>query len=232
MYIRPRRLWWFLPLFAALFLLGMALGKVTDKPQVKEASVEMDSRSQERANRAAIAALLDQVNSGEETPFQVRVKEQSLAGQFQGAAFELGGDIHGHQLKIKRTEDQVTVAIDGEEQEGTMTLPFSLYTPYEHMTVIKSHLEQVKPLPLKDAKKEGLLGYQFSLPPGEVKAMLSTWLGPQFPTEQVFQQFLQQVAVTYQMWYDEKTSHLRQLVVSLKISGPNGGKQDQLIFLL
>jgi hypothetical protein len=34
------------------------------------------------------------------------------------------------------------------------------------------------------------------------------------------------------MWYDEKTSHLRQLVVNLEISGPNGGKQDQLIFLM
>lgn len=230
MYIRPRQLWWLLPIFTALFLIGMGLGKWLGKPDA-EGSALINWNDRAEQDRSIIAELIEPLAAKQDLPFAVDMKDHTLRGRFQGEKFELQGSIGGHQLMMKRDDKDVLVTIDGEQQDPHL-LPFALYTPYEHARLIQLHLQSIEPLPVVDAKQKDLLGYKISLPPEEVTSMLTLWLGPKFPADDVMKQLTKQVAVDYHFWYEASTKKLKMLVVNLQLDTPAGKKQDQLLFRL
>jgi len=230
MYIRPRQLWWLLPIFVGLLLFGMALGALSDKPSPEPmAVVTVEERA--AADRETIAAVLDQLSDQRELPFSVKVKDHTLQGRFRGEKFELSGEIAGHQLEMKRTGEDVRVTIDGVGQESH-ALPYALYTPYEHAMLLKAHLHSLTPLVLTDHQQKELLGYHLAMEPAEVTQLLGLWLGPSFPIDKLSPALAKQIKVEYQLWYDAKTKQLKQLVVDLRMNTPAGFKQDQLLFRL
>lgn len=230
MYIRPRQLWWLLPIFTGLFLIGIGLGKWLDKHGGENQTtplVNWNDRAEE--DRSVIAELIGPLAAKQDLPFSVEMQDHTLTGHFQGDKFELKGSIAGHEMAMKRDGKEVIVFIDGEQQDPQL-LPFALYTPFEHAKLIQQHLQSIRPLPIVDAKQKDLLGYKISLPPAEVASMISLWLGPRFPVDDVMKQLTKQVAVDYHFWYDASTKKLRMLVVNLLLDTPAGKKQDQLLF--
>lgn len=229
MEIRRRHLWWLVPVFALLFGLGAAIATWTDKPSATGPSVESTRRLQIVQARDNLVHMLEQVDGQRDLPFEVIVREQRFSGHYRGESFALSGSVNGHAVTMVRQGDRLSVSIDGREQDAHL-LPYALYTPYEHLSLIKGLLPTVDPQALLDPEHLGLRGYRLALPPEEVKSLLALWLGPNFPTEQVMNQFLRQVAVTYELWYDGETKQLREMTVDLRIDTPRGVKQDQLLF--
>ncbi|MFY0543106.1 hypothetical protein [Brevibacillus sp. H7] len=230
MYIRSKQLWWLLPIFIGLFLLGIALGSISDRPSSDPVSVvSVEERAE--ADREMIAAFLDQLSSDRDQAFTVNMKEHTLQGYFNGEKFQLSGTIGGHQLEMKRMGETVEVIIDGEGQDSP-TLPYALYTPYEHAMLLKSHLHSLTPLVVTDHNQNDLLGFHLSLKPDEVTQLLALWLGPSFPVDRMTPTLAKQIEVDYQVWYDENSKQVKQLVVDLRMNTPAGLKQDQLLFRL
>ncbi len=230
MYIRPKQLWWLLPIFIGLLLLGMALGAISDKPSSNAIDV-VTVEERAVADRELIADLLNQMSTDHDQAFMVNVKEHTLKGRFRGEKFQLTGEIAGHRLEMRRDDQDIQVTIDGENQE-THSLPYALYTPYEHAMLLKSHLHSLTPLVLADKNRSDLLGFQLSLQPNEVTQLLALWLGPSFPVDQMSPTLTKQIAIEYQVWFDVKSKQLKQLVVDLRMNTPAGQKQDQLLFRL
>lgn len=230
MYIRPRLIWWLLPIFIGLFSLGMWIATLSDKP-VEQQKTVMDPGERAEADRTLLTELIEPLAAEREHPFSVTLKDYTLTGTYRGQVFELTGEIEGHKLIMKRSDKDVTVTIDGKGQESDL-LPYALYTPYEHATLLKAQLQSITPLAVVDQTKRGLIGYKLSLPPSEVASMLSLWLGPSFPVDDVITQLSKQVSVDYHIWYDTQTKQLKQMVVNLKLDTQSGTKQDQLLFRL
>ncbi|WP_126427220.1 hypothetical protein [Brevibacillus marinus] len=232
MVIRPHHLWWLLPLFFALFLLGAIIGKLADKPYRQppvQHVVQNDPAEQVRTERRQLAELIERWETGAEIPFQVELKDRQFSGTFRGKTFQLAGAVGGHQVTMARQGDTFTLTVDGQQKEPLM-LPFALYTPYDHLMLIKGVLQSIVPIRLTGPQSADLIGYQFSLPPEEVKEQLSHWLGSRFPAEDVMDEVLQDVSLTYQMWYEAESKRLRRMTVTLKIASPPEDKMDQLLF--
>jgi hypothetical protein len=230
MYIRPRQLWWLVPIFIGLFCVGMVFAHLTDKPQASPKKNQIIDENKRLLNdRDKIVELMKQLETNQELPFKVLMKEQAFSGRFRGETFELTGEISGHVVKMKRDEKTFTVTIDGEEQDPLL-VPYALYTPYEHLMLVKGQLQEITPLPLHDVQQDNWQGYQFTFPPSELKALLSLWLGPRFSAEDVMDELIKHVNVDYEVWYDVQTDRLQELVVTLKLDSPQGKKQDQLLF--
>ncbi|MEJ8544822.1 hypothetical protein [Brevibacillus borstelensis] len=230
MYIKPKQLWWLPSLFLVLFALGTLLGELHNRLDIKEAHV-ISTTQREEADRAIVASLLDQATKDTERPFSVFVKDYVLSGKYKGENFQLAGDIAGHRFELQKADEQVNVAIDGELQDH-MGLPYSLYTPHQHAAILKSKLERVAPLPVADGSGQGWQGYRLNVPPNEITDLLSMWLGPSFPIQDMTPRLANQIAVEYQLWYDGPTRVLRQLEVYLQMQTAAGLKQDQLRFRL
>ncbi|WP_139489125.1 hypothetical protein [Brevibacillus dissolubilis] len=233
MYIRPRQMWWFPLLFAGLFALGMSIGFLTDKPETS-VSADQQAASEEAKqklveDRNTIKGLLSQLDTTREVPFQISVKDETYEGTFHGELFELKGKVSGHDIHMKRTGERIAVLIDGEAQNPDL-LPYALYTPYEHANLIKGQLTSIEPQVIPSANQQGLLGYQVSLPPSEVRALLTLWMGPHFKADTQMEQVLHQFKIIYQLWYEPQTAKLKQMVVNLKLDTPIGKRQDQLVF--
>ncbi|UFJ42739.1 hypothetical protein LOK74_09695 [Brevibacillus humidisoli] len=234
MIIRPRQLWWLLPIFLALFLLGALIAKLTDKPAVQNQEqqsgpvAQVDPAEQMRKQRQEIAELIERSQTNTEIPFQVEVKDRQFSGTYQGKSFELSGDVGGQKVMMARTGDSFKLTVNGEQKEPLM-LPYALYTPYDHLMLIKGELQSIVPIRLTGEGAD-LAGYQFSLPPEDVKSMLSLWLGSQFPTQDVMDEALKSVSLTYLMWYDQSSMRLRRMLVTIQIASPQGEKKDQLLF--
>jgi hypothetical protein len=230
MYVRPMQLWWLLPIFIGLFFLGTALGAISNKPSSRVTPVvTVEERSE--ADRETIAELLEQLSGEKERTFRVTVEEYTLQGKFRGEDFELSGSVAGHQLRMKRSDRDVQVTVDGEAQENT-PLPFALYTPYEHAMLLKAQLHALTPIVDTGKSNEGLLGFHLSLPPEEVTSLLALWLGPSFPIDEMTPSLAKQISVDYDVYYDAQTKQLRQLAVDLRMKTPSGLKQNQLLFTL
>ncbi|MDA5106818.1 hypothetical protein ACT91Q_02520 [Brevibacillus thermoruber] len=228
MYVRPKQLWWLLPIFLGLFFLGVSLGALHNRHDGKGVPIMAEAERAE-ADRMVVADLLDQLTEQKERPFEVYLQDHVLSGRFQGQRFQLSGEIGGHHVELRRSEQDVSVTVDGQVQEQT-ALPYALFTPQEHAVLLKDHLRSVTPLAVSDPSNRAWQGYRLSIPAGEVTSLLATWLGPSFPIQEAG--LARQIAVDYHVWYDGTTRELRQLDVLLQMKTPAGMKQDQLRFRL
>lgn len=233
MYIRPKQLWWLVPIFVTLFCIGAVIAKWADKPATSPTPQMAPpvEQNQPKQGRELIAELINQWDTEEKTSFVVSANDLKFSGHFQGSHFELTGSIEDHQIEIKRDSETVLVTVDGEIQNASL-LPYSLFTPYDHVMILKGQLQSITPSLMEADEQTKWNRYRFSLPPGEVTSLLSLWLGPQFPTDEVLDQFLKQIQVTYELWYDSNSQQLRQLAVHLQLETARGMKHDQLLFQL
>lgn len=233
MYIRPNMLWWLIPILLGLFLLGVLWGTVSNLVYKDSANSLPLATEYERTDEATItvAQLLEQITLDQERSFMVYMQDQTLDGRYRNEQFQLDGVIGGHQLEITRQEGQPVVRIDGQVQENA-TLPYALFTPYEHGALLKSVLQSVKPEPLVETAVQGLRGYRIAVPPQEVTSLLSMWLGPSFPVKDLTPDVTNGIRVNYQLWYESNTGQLRQLELEMQIQTAVGVKRDTLRFRL
>lgn len=181
---------------------------------------------------ATLSGLLDQLTREEERTFVVYMQNHALNGRYQRERFSLSGEIAGHTLEISRNDEQkVNVIIDGQTQDHT-SLPYALYTPHEHASLIKSVLQSVAPQPLQDPSGQGWKGFRVSVPPREVTSLLALWLGPSFPIEDLTPELAKGIGVTYQLWYEPSSGNIRQMDMEMTIKTAAGVKRDELRFRL
>jgi len=227
MYVRPKQLWWLIPVFFGLFFLGVSLGALHNRHDGKVTIMAEAERAE--ADRTVVAALLDQLTGQQERPFEVLLKDHVLSGRYQGQQFQVSGEFDGHHMELRRSGQDVSVSVDGQVQDHT-ALPYALFTPHEHAALLKAHLHSVTPLAVSDPSNRAWQGYRLSIPAEEVSSLLATWLGPSFPIQEA--EMARQISVDYHVWYDGATRELRQLDVLLQMKTPAGTKQDQLRFRL
>lgn len=234
MYIRPKMLWWLIPILLGLFLLGIVLGTVSrsaNTDSTDTASAVRQTAGTEQTART-VEELLEQITKDEERSFLVYMQDQTLHGRFQNEQFQLTGEIGGHQLEIARKDGQpVSVRINGQIQDHA-ALPYAMFTPYEHGVLLKGVLQSVSPERLEDTTGQGWSGYRIAVPPEEVSSLLSMWLGPSFPIQDLTSNVTNGMKVNYQLWYESTTGQLRQLELDLQIQTAVGVKRDQLRFRL
>lgn len=231
MVIRPRQLWLLLPFFIGLFFLGAAIAMMQDKQAEQEELPVIDVQERAGEDRDFILELLEPLQKNEKVPFTVKWQQDWLSGQFRKETFDLKGSIGGQQVAFARNENAMSMTINGQKQDPVL-LPYAIYTPYEHASLVKGYLSSIQPLPIQDKTKQGLLGYQLTIPPDDVKEILALWLGPSFPTKETWEKMGRQVSVEYQFWYDTNARQLRQIVVNLSSAASQGEKLDQLTFFL
>ncbi|GAB1531185.1 MULTISPECIES: hypothetical protein [Brevibacillus] len=230
MYIRPKMLWWLIPILLGLFLLGIVLGTVSRSANTDTAPAVRQTAGTKQTK--TVAELLEQITKDEERSFLVYMQNQTLHGRYQNEQFQLAGEIGGHQLEIARKDGQpVSVRMDGQVQDHA-ALPYAMFTPYEHAVLLKGVLQSVSPERLEDTAGQGWSGYRIAVPPEEVSSLLSMWLGPSFPLQDLTPNITNGMKVNYQLWYDSTTGQLRQLELDLQIQTAVGVKRDQLRFRL
>lgn len=231
MYIRPKKLWWLFPIFLGLFGLGMALGSAGEWIH-SAAGTGGDQVSAAKQEPYSVPQLLAQLTQDEERAFLVYMHDQALNGRYVREMFSLDGEIGGHKLAISRNHEQpVSVRIDGQVQDHA-ALPYALFTPYEHATLLKSVLPSVSPQPIADTSGSDWSGYRLAVPPEKVTSLLSMWLGPSFPIADITPELARGISIEYQLWYEPDTGTLRQLELEMQIRTAAGVRQDQLRFRL
>lgn len=231
MYVRPKLLWWLVPIFFSLFFVGIAIGTVGNRNETEGESV-MESKDRTKADRVTLSALLEQLTQEQERSFIVYVQDSALNGRYDRERFQLSGEISGHKLEISRNEQHVvSVLIDGQTQEHT-SLPYALYTPHEHAALIKGVMQSVTPIPIQDPSGQGWKGYRLSVPAQEVTSLLGMWLGPSFPIKDITPDLAKRIGVDYQFWYDPEAGQIRQMEIELQMMTSAGVKRDQLRFRL
>ncbi|MFD2371725.1 hypothetical protein ACFSO0_17520 [Brevibacillus sp. GCM10020057] len=232
MYVRPKLLWWLIPIFLCLFLVGMLLGKFGDQGDMKGGRV-MEQGAGSGYDPMTLSMLLDQLTRDEERSFVVYVHSEALNGRYQQERFELSGEMAGHQVHISRNgEQQVSVIQDGQPLDQATTLPYALYTPYEHAAVIKSVMHSVAPIAVQDPSGSGWRGYRLTVPEREMGSLLSLWLGPAFTGSELKPELTKGFGVTYQLWYEPVSGQIRQMDIALQIRTAAGEKRDELRFRL
>lgn len=231
MYIRPKLLWWGIPIFLGLFLLGITLGTAGNRNSTAETAF-LDKQKDGQHQPVTLTELLNQLTEDKERSFIVYLQDSALNGRYQHERFELNGEVGGHTLELSRNlEQQVAIRIDGQIQNDA-SLPYALYTPYEHAAWIKGVLQTAKPQRIQDPGTPGLTGYRLSMPAEEVTSLLSMWLGPSFPLRDMPPEVAKGISVDYQLWYDSESRQIRQLELELRMQTAAGVKQDQLRFRL
>ncbi|ASJ53464.1 hypothetical protein BP422_07765 [Brevibacillus formosus] len=232
MYIRPKMLWWLIPILLGLFLLGVVLGTVSRSANTGSTDTASAVRQTVGTEQTTVTELLEQITKDEERSFLVYMQDQTLHGRYQNEQFQLAGEIGGHQLEIARKDGQpVSVRIDGQIQDHA-ALPYAMFTPYEHAALLKGVLQSVSPERLEDTAGQGWSGYRIAVPPEKVSSLLSMWLGPSFPIHDLTSNVTNGMKVNYQLWYESTTGQLRQLELDLQIQTAVGVKRDQLRFRL
>lgn len=231
MYVRPKQLWWLIPIFLGLFGLGMALGSFgLWNRSAADAGNEQGLIGKREAY--AVPQLLEQLTRSEERSFLVYMQDQALNGRYRHETFSLDGEIGGHKLAISRNQEQpVTVTIDGQVQDHA-ALPYALFTPYEHAVLLQSVLSSVEPQTIADTSGSDWSGYRLTVPPEKVTSLLAMWLGPSFPIADITPELARGINIEYQLWYEPDTGALRQLELEMQIRTVAGIKQDQLRFRL
>lgn len=231
MYIQRRQLWWLLPIFLSLLLLGISLAKLTAEPlpSDQQAVQHTDVTKSNDSNRLVVEKLIAQLEANQPIAYQVESQNQVYQGFFRKEAFNLTGKVSGHSINMMRANDKLTLKIDGKEQNADF-LPYALFTPYEHAMVIQEQLPSISPQVLEDHSRNGRKGYRFTLPPNQIREMLSLWLGPQFQADDVMTDYMQDVVIRYELWYDTNDQHVKQLVVDLEVRQSQKPKHDQIIF--
>lgn len=231
MYVRPKMLWWLIPIFLSLFCVGIALGTAGNRSHTEGKAV-MEPVDRGKNNLSTLSALLDQLTKEEERSFVVYLQDYALNGRYQQERFSLSGDVGGHKLEISRDEqEKVVVRIDGQIQDHT-SLPYALYTPNEHAALLKSVLRSVAPTSIQDPSGQGWRGYRVSVPAQEVTSLMSIWLGPSFPINDLTPDLAKRISVDYQLWYDPESGEVQQLEIDMQIRNSIGVKRDQLRFRL
>lgn len=232
MYIRPKMLWWLIPILLGLFLLGVVLGTVSRSANTGSTDIASAVRQTAGTGQTTVTELLEQITRDEERSFLVYMQDQTLHGRYQNEQFQLAGEIGGHQLEIARKDGQpVSVRIDGQIQDHA-ALPYAMFTPYEHAVLLKGVLQSGSPERLEDTAGQGWRGYRIAVPPEKVSSLLSMWLGPSFPIHDLTSNVTNGMKVNYQLWYESTTGQLRQLELDLQIQTAVGVKRDQLRFRL
>ncbi len=230
-YIRPKQMWWLIPIFIGLFLIGSTLGALGNKMGT-DTTASSDQAIEGDRNPVALSELLDQLTQDEERSFIVYMQDSALHGQYQHERFELNGEVGGHKFEMSRdAQQQIAIQIDGQIQNDA-SLPYALFTPYEHATLIKGVLQSVKAKSIQDPGGQGLHGYRLSVPAHEVTSLLSMWLGPSFPMNDLPADVAKGIGVDYQLWYDSESQQIRQLELELRMQTATGVKQQQLRFRL
>lgn len=231
MYIRPKLLWWGVPAFLLLFLLGIALGS-TESQGGSETLPARPAHNPKQEDALPLAGLLDQLTQKGERSFIVYMQDYTLNGTYDQERFHLTGKIGGHALEMKRDEQQqVTVLIDGVVQDHT-ALPYALFTPHEHAQLLKGVLHTLQAIPVQKKSDQGWRGFRLSVPSQEVASLLDMWLGPSFPVRELDPDVAKQIAVDYLLWYDEQSGRVHQLEIELQIRTAAGEKRDTLRFRL
>ncbi|MBG9946052.1 hypothetical protein ABE237_03780 [Brevibacillus formosus] len=232
MYIRPKMLWWLIPILLGLFLLGVVLGTVSRSANTSSTGTASAVRQTTGTEQTTVTELLEQITKDEERSFLVYMQDQTLHGRYQNEQFQLAGEIGGHQLVIARRDGQaVSVRMDGQIQDHA-ALPYAMFTPYEHAVLLKGVLQSVSPERLEDTAGQGWSGYRIAVPSEKVSSLLSMWLGPSFPIHDLTSDVANGMKVNYQLWYESTTGQLRQLELDLQIQTAVGVKRDQLRFRL
>lgn len=232
MYVRPKRLWWLVPIFVCLFLVGISLGKLGSQGDMTGGRF-MEPGAGFGTDPVTLSMLLDQLMSDEERTFVVYVHDEALNGRYRQDQFELFGEMAGHQMDISRNEDQkVNVVQDGQPLDQLPALPYALYTPYEHAAVIKSVLQSVTPKPVQDPSGQGWRGFRLTVPERELSSLLSLWLGPVFSGSERKPGLTQGIGITYQLWYEPVSGQIKQMDIELQIRTAAGEKRDELRFRL
>ncbi len=230
-YIRSKQMWWLIPIFLGLFLIGTALGTLKNKMGSDETASSEQAIAGEQ-NPVTLSRLLDQLTEDEERSFIVYMQDSALNGRYQHERFSLNGEVGGHKLEMSRdAEERIAIQIDGEIQNDA-SLPYSLFTPYEHATLIKGVLQSVKTKSIQDPGVQGLYGYRLSVPAQEVTSLLAMWLGPSFRMDDLPPDLAKGIGVDYQIWYDAESQQIRQLELELRMQTATGVKQEQLRFRL
>ncbi|MBG9797374.1 hypothetical protein O0555_02825 [Brevibacillus laterosporus] len=232
MYVKQRYLWLLLPILVCLFGLGALLGQATDKlPVAQESaneSIGRDSWNTDQ-NNANLKQLIDQLFVEKATPFGVKIQNQSFVGSYRGNHFQLKGTLQGKKVKIERNNRGASFVIDNEQQELNV-LPYALFTPSEHASLLKDQFPQLQSVPLVSRDEAGLQGFSVTLQPDKVNELLREWLGPSFPAENELVQLQQSTTIKYQLWYDDDRKQLKRMVVLLQLKNQKGDRSDQLIF--
>ncbi|XOS93898.1 hypothetical protein ACLMAB_11045 [Brevibacillus laterosporus] len=132
-------------------------------------------------------------------------------------------------MKIERNNRGASFVIDNEQQELNV-LPYALFTPSEHASLLKDQFPQLQSVPLVSRDEAGLQGFSVTLQPDKVNELLREWLGPSFPAENELVQLQQSTTIKYQLWYDDDRKQLKRMVVLLQLKNQKGDRSDQLIF--
>lgn len=229
MYIQRKQLWWLFPIFLSLFVLGGTLAKWTEQASpLYSTTASLVVEPSLGANRAQVEKLINQLEADYPIAYQVQTRDQVYRGVFRGEAFDLSGKVAGHTINMKRVNSKLSLTIDG-RTENPQFLPYALFTPYEHAVVIQGQLQSIEPVIL-DGSTSTRKGYRFTLPPDEVREMLALWLGPQFQADEVMDQYMEDVVIRYELWYDTIDHQVKQLTVDLEAHQSQKPKHDQLIF--
>lgn len=233
MKIGPRRLWLLVPLFIGLFLLGAAFAMLQKSNEELKPVVEVaapDVRAEQ--DRRLLLSWMDALSKDTNKPLTVKWQDAVLSGHFHGSFFDLEGMVAGSQVKLNRSDQATIVTINGERQDATTLLPYAMFTPYEHIALLKGHMQAIEPMPVQDQEKSGLTGYRLEIPSGEVKEIVAQWMGPAFPAKETMEEMDKSISVIYHIWYDTNARQLKQITMTLSIVSAAGNKQDQLTFLL
>ncbi|MCR8995362.1 hypothetical protein GOP56_02670 [Brevibacillus sp. 7WMA2] len=234
MYVKQRYLWLLVPILACLFGLGVLLGQATDKLSVAQnRTKELHDKSRWNAdqnqNNTNLKQLIDQLFVEKATPFGVKIQNQPFTGSYRGNHFQLTGALQGKKVKIERNNRGASLVIDNELRDLNV-LPYALFTPSEHASILKDQISQLQPVAIVSRDEAGLRGYSVSLQPEKVKDLLREWLGPSFPVENELVQLQQSTTINYQLWYDDERKQLKRMVVLLQLKNQKGDRSDQLIF--
>ncbi|MGC5324606.1 hypothetical protein [Brevibacillus sp. SYSU BS000544] len=232
MYIRRNQLWWLIPIFLGLFLLGMLLAVITKPPQTTPASSSMEEKNQgdpDTLHHDQLASLVKKLAGDTPVTYQVKTRDQTYQGVYRGESFDVKGNVSGHIIQMKRSTDKVELQVDGKEQPLEF-LPYALFTPYEHAMIIQGQLHSLVPTELHKRDRDGLKGLQFALPSNQVESMISLWLGPQFQADEIMRQTLKDVVIRYELWYDTDKFEVKQLTVDLLVPSFQNQQRDQLVF--
>ncbi|MDN9008942.1 hypothetical protein [Brevibacillus laterosporus] len=232
MYVKQRYLWMLVPILACLFGLGVLLGQAADKISVAQdrtnESIDKSSWNEDQ-NNTNLKQLIDQLFVEKATPFGVKIQNQPFTGSYRGNHFQLTGALQGKKVKIERNNRGALLVIDNEQRELNV-LPYALFTPTEHASLLKDQISQLQPVPLASRDEAGLRGYNVRLQPEKVKDLLREWLGSSFPAENELVQLQQSTTINYQLWYDDERKQLKRMVVLLYLKNQKGDRSDQLIF--
>lgn len=230
MYIRRNQLWWLIPIFLGLFALGMVLAILTKTPMSTPISKQDSTKADDgKILHDQLDRLVKQLAGNTPITYQVKTRDQTYQGVYRGEQFDIKGNVSGHTIQMKRSNEKVNLQVDGIDQ-ALEFLPYALFTPYEHAMVIQGQLHSLTPTELHQRDRNGLKGLQFTLPSSQVESMLTLWLGPQFQADDVMRQTLKDVVIRYELWYDTDTFTVKQLTVDLLIPSFQNQQRDQLVF--